>query len=184
MIVYSTTFNDVSRIVATNTRSVQNPQIEIECPQDTRCYDPSFSADGKRIVFATKSEEGYELVVWNSGNRSTDVVINFSAGIAQMIRSPSFSVDGNSIYFLEQETSNKSGQAALASNWGFYVTSLGVEENGSARNILTPPPSEAYAQTWQPLVSENSLISLKPDNYSDILISGYSSKTTAYLFGG
>lgn len=179
VIVYCDASNGSSEIVGTDATSFKDV-FEIDCPQGSQCYDPSFSSDGIKVVFVAKTESQSNLIINNIRNGSLGIALTIPSNEAVLVRFPAFSIDDKNLYFLEQEIfASSSPQSSI---WGVFVMTLGVSGNASLRNILTPPPSETYAQSWQPTLSSYSLFGLKPDNASDILVSGSTSPGTEDLY--
>jgi imidazolonepropionase-like amidohydrolase/Tol biopolymer transport system component len=92
-------------------------------------FDPSFSPDGKRIVYVT----------WNDANAGALYKVNLTGGTPVKIsnekaiyRTPSFSPDGKQIVFLKESGSNAMGPG-FTSRPGIYIMPAG----GGAAEFVT-----------------------------------------------
>lgn len=178
-------YNDiVKNISILEVMNIQNWEsvIQFRCGQDRSCYEPSFNPNDTSLVYVERSQESYSLILGNVRNGNTSSIFRVLSNTTAQVSFPLFSIDGKSIYFLQKSVTNNSNLAIGSEGWGIYLLNIQDVQNNTARNILTPPPSMVYGLTWQPIISSNSLFSPKPDNSSEILVSGYSQKGIADIF--
>jgi Tol biopolymer transport system component len=160
---------------------------EIAC--QAQCYDPSFSSDGKSLVFVSIDPQGYAIEtapVGSATSTTTLIVLPRTDSNANTVSSPMYSSDDQSVYFFANLATGPEN-SGTSPKWGVYTIDLAVpnSSNGQqlvARNILTPPPSKVFAQTWQPTVSPASVFCPKPADPGKILLSALSSGGSSDIF--
>lgn len=132
-------------------------------PGEGDCYDPSWSQNGKGIIFVTRTVDGYSL-------KLVDVYSGYITKVLstqQKIRSPKLLGDDRVIFLM-----NTNGF------WSIFATDLYGE---AMSNLLEPPPGGLISLSWKPIVYEDSIFQQRP-NSSEIVLTGYSTDKVVDLF--
>lgn len=133
-IVYTCTTNaGIQRICMINSDGTGYKQLTTTTTKTGDAY-PSFSPDGKNIVFVSdRSGSGYEVYTMNADGTN---LVQLTHGLADA-SSPSYSPDGNSIVFVVN-------QKQIRRIWV-------MDKSGNGAHAITPPfGKEDYSPAWSP----------------------------------
>jgi Tol biopolymer transport system component len=152
---------------------------EFHCPPGYGCYYPSFSYDGRSIVFVANSSAGQSLSVANTANGTIRQALPVTPNVN--ITSPKFSMDDKNIFFLEGSNITL-GSEQTASGWKILSVPAFATSGSFARTLLSAPPGGAIAPDWQPLLTQDCSFGQRPGHLTEILLSGDSVSGVSDLF--